>query len=98
MNHTILEAIEEAKHMAEAKLIKAELTEACCEQETYETEAMVAESELTYMVSDRPEAGYALDKAYDLHDKAMREYYEAREEVKNLRKVVELLEQAGWYA
>lgn len=98
MNRIILEAIEDAKNKAEAMIPGAELWEACCEQDTYETEARVMEVEAVYMVNNTEAAGIALDNAYNNHDKAMREYYEAREEVRNLHKIVELLSEATWHA
>ena len=97
MNKIILEAIEDAKLKAEAMIPGAEVWEACCEQDTYETEAKVMEAEAVYMVNNTEAAGVALDRAYNNHDKAMREYYEAKEEVRNLHKIVELLDEATWY-
>ena len=100
MDNRIFEDIErtilEAMHKTEAAINKAEIHEACCEAETDDTQAMVMEAEAGWTLNNTEEAGIALDRAYDLHDKAMREYYDAVEDRKALHAIYELLEQATW--
>lgn len=92
IERTILEAM----HKTEAAINKVELYEACCEADTYETEAMVMEAEAVWTVNNTEEAGIALDRAYHLHDQAMKEYYNAVEDRKALHAIYELLDQATW--
>lgn len=98
MNYTILEAVLEALHKTEAAMNKADINEACCESEAYETEAWVMEAEAIWEVNNTEEARVNLERAYEAHDKACREHYSAVETRKELHKLYELLDQATWYA
>lgn len=98
MDNKIFEDIErtilEAMHKTEAAIRKAETLEACCEAETDETEAAVMSAEAVWTVNNTEEAGIALDRAYDLHDRAMRDYYNARDDREALQAILDLLNQA----
>ena len=100
MDNRIFEDIErailEAMHKTEAAINKAEIHEACCEDETYDTEAMVMDAEAVWTLNNTEEAVIALYRAYDLHDKAMRDYYNAVEDRKALHAIYELLDKATW--
>ena len=94
---TILEAILTAQHEAEKMLKKAEITKACCEAETDETQAQVMYAENVYMINNSLEACMALDKAYAVHDKACDDYYNACEDVKELEAIIQLMDRASYY-
>ena len=99
MKHStiISDAILTALHEAEKWLKEADKHQEACEAETDETQAIVMTAEARWSVDNTEEAGIALDRAYDLHDKAMKEYYEATEEVKELETLIEMLSHAEWY-
>ena len=99
MKHStiISDAILTAKYEAEKWLKEADKHQAACEAETDETQAIVMAAEARWTVDNTEEAGIALDRAYHLHDKAMKEYYEATEDVKYIETVIEHLSKAEWY-
>ena len=69
----------------------------CCEAEADDTQDYVLKCEEAYELNPNDDTGVELNRAYDLHDRAMKELYEARERLDYISKALEMLNRAEQY-
>lgn len=68
-----------------------------CEAEADDTQDYILKCEEAYELNPNDNTGIELERAYNLHDRAMRELYEAKERLDYISKALEMLDRAEQY-